>query len=214
MTYLHSLLHVFSLGLETNEHICPSHFRPLQKCPSFHEQTAECLLLPPDGKLSSPPLISFCSSRCASHCLVCLAHRALHTAVTDLSSVWLLELKSTNWTKSNKFISLQLHQDFSRDVLDQVLLRVWFPLESQPLLCSHIQSKVMADMLCNNTHVTMSTLDLCWDTDGKLRRDFSRKETCISLNAKKRTHEGKVIRKPNKGKGYFFWNAYWLRYHG
>lgn len=161
-----------------------------------------------------PPLISFCSSRCASHCLVCLAHRALHTAVTDLSSVWLLELKSTNWTKSNKFISLQLHQDFSRDVLDQVLLRVWFPLESQPLLCSRIQSKVMADMLCNNTHVTMSTLDLCWDTDGKLRRDFSRKETCISLNAKKRTHEGKVIRKPNKGKGYFFWNAYWLRYHG
>lgn len=212
MTYLDSLLHVFSLGLETNEHICPSRFRPLQKMSVIlNKQLSVCFFLQMVG--FPPPLISFCSSRCASHCLVCVAHRALHTAVTDLSSLWLLELKSTNWTKSNKFISLQLHQDFSRDVLDQLLLRVWLPLQSQPLLCSRIQSKAMADMLRNNTHVMMSTLDLCWDTDGKLRGDFSRKETCTLLNAKKRTHEGKIIRKPNKGKGCFFWNANWLRYH-
>ena len=47
---------------------------PGKTCPSFHEQTVECLLLPPDGFF---PLISFCSSRCASHCLIPLAHRAL-----------------------------------------------------------------------------------------------------------------------------------------
>lgn len=30
---------------------------PFKTCPSFHEQTVECLLLPPDGRLSSPSLL-------------------------------------------------------------------------------------------------------------------------------------------------------------
>lgn len=135
------------------------------------------------------PLISFCSSCCASYCLVPLVHRPLKTTVTDLNT--LLPRETLIIKKENKSDTYSQHFTKNLSCANQLLL------SARPHPCSYTQSKEITDVMQQHPHIlgfilttTFFETHICWDVDGKLKVDFLDEENVhqrMTLKKKKKT---------------------------